>query len=310
MEQHYVQSVRLLLTALPNVFASDSLALKGGTAINLFLSDMPRLSVDIDVVYLPTSKTRAEALADITSELTRMSVSLARLGLKTARTSSRSGDDCVIFISNEETQIKVEINTVLRGSLLPPVTTPTHQIVSEIFGIEISVPLLNTTEIYAGKIMAALDRQHPRDLFDVWHMYERRGIDQPIVDAFIIYLISHNRPPHEVLNPNDKPINALYRDALEGMIRTEIPTLKTLEHIRRQLKQDVIGHLTEKHRKFLNGFFAGTSIWDLLPFQNVDRLPAIRWKIENLDRLRSQSLSKYREQSRKLASILNIDPLI
>jgi len=69
MDKHYADTVRLLLNIAPDVFDNDIFAMKGGTAINLFLRDMPRLSVDIDVVYLPWQTPRDEALQAINQEL-------------------------------------------------------------------------------------------------------------------------------------------------------------------------------------------------------------------------------------------------
>jgi len=69
MDKHYADTVRLLLDIAPEVFASDIFAMKGGTAINLFVQDMPRLSVDIDVVYLPWQVSREQALQAINQEL-------------------------------------------------------------------------------------------------------------------------------------------------------------------------------------------------------------------------------------------------
>ena len=53
IDQDYVDAVRLLLRVVPDIFKNEIFAMKGGTAINLFVQDMPRLSVDIDVVYVP-----------------------------------------------------------------------------------------------------------------------------------------------------------------------------------------------------------------------------------------------------------------
>ena len=53
IDRAYVDTVTLLLSVVPRVFATNRLALKGGTAINLYLDDMPRLSVDLDVVFTP-----------------------------------------------------------------------------------------------------------------------------------------------------------------------------------------------------------------------------------------------------------------
>lgn len=53
IDQAYIDTVRLLLRVVPDIFRNEIFAMKGGTAINLFVQDMPRLSVDIDVVYVP-----------------------------------------------------------------------------------------------------------------------------------------------------------------------------------------------------------------------------------------------------------------
>ena len=62
--ERYVDQLRLLVDILPAVAAEDDFALKGGTAINLFYRDLPRLSVDIDLTFLPI-RDRVQSLADI-----------------------------------------------------------------------------------------------------------------------------------------------------------------------------------------------------------------------------------------------------
>ena len=71
VREHYVNQVRLLLGVLPEIAAEEVFALKGGTAINLFYRDMPRLSVDVDLTYLPTVD-RDTALKDMDRRLDRI----------------------------------------------------------------------------------------------------------------------------------------------------------------------------------------------------------------------------------------------
>src|SRR3546814_1358815 len=66
-------------------------------------------------------------------------------------------------------------------------------------------------DLYAGKIAAALDRQHPRDLFDILHLYENEGITDDLFRAFLVYLVSHNRPAHELLAPHLLDLEDCYR---------------------------------------------------------------------------------------------------
>lgn len=71
MEEIYRKQVELLIRCLPEVQKQNCFALKGGTAINLFIRDMPRLSVDIDLVYIPIEP-RAETLTNIEDALNKM----------------------------------------------------------------------------------------------------------------------------------------------------------------------------------------------------------------------------------------------
>ena len=65
MNQIYLDTARLMIQVAPLVFADNVFALKGGTAINLFVRDMPRLSVDLDLVFVDHRPDRDEALARI-----------------------------------------------------------------------------------------------------------------------------------------------------------------------------------------------------------------------------------------------------
>jgi len=100
------------------------------------------------------------------------------------------------------------------------------------FSITIDAPVLDEAELYGSKIVAALDRQHPRDLFDVLKLYQQGGLTQNILEAFVIYLAGHNRPIHEVLFGSDKDIAKSYANSFEGMIFGESPSLTMLLELR------------------------------------------------------------------------------
>ena len=88
---------------------------------------------------------------------------------------------------------------------------------SDLFMTDLSVPVLATQELYGSKIVAALDRQHPRDFFDLLGMYEKDGPTSEIVECFVSYLAGHNRPVHEVLFSRDKDIISVFRNEFVGM---------------------------------------------------------------------------------------------
>jgi len=227
MDSHYADTARLLLHIAPEVFAGDCFAMKGGTAINLFVQDMPRLSVDIDVVYLPWQTPREPALQEINEELAAIAQRLARLGVSSRLIRSKDLGDTKLIAENETAQVKVEVNIVFRGTVLPVVRRSLSRKTGDLFGLEFAVPMLDADELYAGKLVAALDRQHPRDLFDVWQLFQTTGLTERMVECFVVYLAGHNRPLHEVLFGRDKDIAAEYARAFVGMAEVDCP-LETL----------------------------------------------------------------------------------
>lgn len=165
MNDDYVNAVQLLLQVAPAVFDTPVFAMKGGTAINLFLQDVPRLSVDIDVVFLPHEPSRAEALEVIGIELTAAQRRVAALGFDASLRKAKEGNEAKMFVRNSDAEVKIEVNFVFRGTVLPPGRRSRTAAAQQMFSADIEVPVLATPELYGSKLVAALDRQHPRDLF-------------------------------------------------------------------------------------------------------------------------------------------------
>lgn len=247
MDKTYADTVRLLLAIVPDVFANDIFAMKGGTAINLVVQDMPRLSVDIDVVYLPWQTPRDEALQAINQELAAIATRVASLGVQTRLVRSKDLGDTKLIVENESNQVKIEVNVVFRGTVLPAERRSLSAKTSDLFGVELEVPILAPNELYAGKLVAALDRQHPRDLFDVWQLYESGGISDGMVECFVVYLAGHNRPTHEVLFGNDKNIAGEYERAFVGMTEVDC-SLETLLEARARLRHELPWRLSAQHK--------------------------------------------------------------
>lgn len=304
MDKGYADTVRLLLAITPEVFRNEIFAMKGGTAINLFVQNMPRLSVDIDVVYLPWQIPREEALADITRELTAISSRLEMQGLQARLLRSKDLADTKIVVENETCQVKVEVNIVFRGTVLPIVRLPLCESTSELFGVEIEAPVLARDELYAGKLVAALDRQHPRDLFDVWKLFEFGGLNKAMVECFVIYLAGHNRPPHEVLFGHDKNISSEYESAFLGMTQEDC-SLETLLTTRATLRKALPQALSERHREFLSGLVLAKPDWSLLEAPHAANLPALRWKLANLEAFRQRRPKDFVAQADALHTGLN-----
>ena len=296
MDKAYADTVRLLLAIVPDVFANDIFAMKGGTAINLVVQDMPRLSVDIDVVYLPWQTPRDEALQAINQELAAIATRVASLGVQTRLVRSKDLGDTKLIVENESSQVKIEVNVVFRGTVLPAERRSLSAKTSDLFGVELEVPILAPNELYAGKLVAALDRQHPRDLFDVWQLYESGGISDGMVECFVVYLAGHNRPTHEVLFGNDKNIAGEYERAFVGMTEVEC-SLETLLEARVRLRHELPGRLSAQHKQFLSGLTRAQPDWSLLQCQHAAQLPALRWKLSNLETFRKRRPEDFTAQA-------------
>lgn len=281
----YRRQVSLLVRVLPYIAEQNCFALKGGTAINLFIRDMPRLSVDIDLTYVPVHS-RAESLAAIDAAMTTIA--------ETARAMSPA-EDITPGAPNEEgaitkllargggVQIKIEVTPVLRGCVYEPELRTVTPPVEDSFGFA-EMQVVSFPDLYGGKIVAALDRQHPRDLFDMRDLLAHEGIDDNLRRAFIVYLLSHGRPMHEVLTARRKDIAREFERGFAGM--TDRPVeLGELLAAREATIEAVVGKMPDEHRRFLVSFEQGEPDWALLGVDHAAELPAVRWRQQNLDKL-------------------------
>lgn len=299
MDKAYIETVRLLLETAPVVFKEPYFALKGGTAINLFVADMPRLSVDIDVVYSDHAASREEALKTIASALDAIKVRLATMGMESDVTATKDGEELKLLVRRGRSQVKIEVNHVFRGTVLPVQTLRLAKEARAVFTTELSLPTLATAELYGSKLVAAMDRQHPRDIFDVKGMYARFGLTAEIVESFVCYLAGHNRPVHEVLFSRETDIKMAFENEFAGMTRDPV-TFDELQSIRSKLRRELPVALTRNHREFLLGLVSGEPDWSLMSCSYLSELPAIRWKVQNLAKLKKSNPRKFAQQAAEL----------
>jgi predicted nucleotidyltransferase component of viral defense system len=281
----YQMQVGLLVQTLPLVAAEGAFALKGGTAINLFIRDLPRLSVDIDLTYLPVED-RATSLSNIDAAMRRIARAIDA-GIPRSRTQlvplHREGSIAKILVGASGVQIKIEVTPVMRGCVYPPEKRSVRERVEDEFGYA-EIAVVSFPDLYAGKIVAALDRQHPRDLFDVQGLLANEGISDELRRAFIVYMLSHNRPIAEVLAPRRKNLQQEFDSGFVGMTQDEV-ALEALYATREELIARIVGKMPDAHRRFLLSFKAGEPDWALLGVPGADSLPAVRWKVDNLAKL-------------------------
>ncbi|WP_109260674.1 nucleotidyl transferase AbiEii/AbiGii toxin family protein [Hyphobacterium indicum] len=306
MRERYAAQVRLLVRLIPFVAEEPELALKGGTAINLFYRNLPRYSVDIDLIYLPI-KDRAESLEAIATALERLAnrIEGAIAGARATIVSGGGNQETRIIARTPEAQVKIEVSPVMRGTLSPPKPMTVHEAVEEEFGFA-EMPVISFEEIFAGKIIAALDRAHPRDLFDVHHLLHGEGITDALFQATLIYLISSNRPMHELLDPGAIDLSDIYTREFEGMTAKPLP-LETLYAARERLVSELRSKLTGDAAAFLEGVHICEPDFDLIGLPQAADLPAVRWKLLNLGKFKANEPERHADQLEALQALFLVE---
>ncbi len=280
----YYRQVQLLMRVLSLLAEETCFALKGGTAINLFIRDFPRLSVDIDLMYLPMDD-RDTALANIRAALHRIANAINETipDARVQKSFESRADALRLIVKQGDTQIKVELSPVLRGSVFPVELREVVKVVEEKFGY-VEMQVVSKFDLYAGKLCAALDRQHPRDLFDVKFLMENEGITDDLRKTFLVYLISHNRTMTELLRPTRKDISTPYENEFIRMTQVDV-SLEELEAVRENMISEINVALTDEEKRFLLSFKSLAPEWSLLGLPNIKALPAVRWKMLNLGKM-------------------------
>lgn len=301
----FFKQAELLLRILPLIGKEEVFALKGGTAINFFLQDLPRLSVDIDLAYVPVND-RGTALEGIHNCLLRISDDIQKRIPGTEIVLKRiHGTDQLngmVVGGGGGVTVKIEPNLVIRGTVYPPEVRELSSKAQDLFEMSLKARVLSLPDLYAGKICAALDRQHPRDLFDIHLFLNNKGFTTKTRKAFIVYLISHPRPMVEILNPQTKDMRDVYEKEFRGMINGNIP-VEVLENSRDDLIRKIREELSDDERKFILSVKETQPDWKLLGLEGVNELPAIRWKLMNLSRMDS---GKHKAAVKKLRDYLGV----
>lgn len=302
MLDRYVEQVRLLVKMLPYIAKEDSFALKGGTAINLFYRNLPRLSIDIDLTYLPIED-RDTSLRHIDEALGRImdAISKSHQTFRLRRIAGGGNGDTRIMVGKGQTQIKIETSPVSRGAVHTPVRMVASDAAVEQFGFT-EMPVLAFEDLYGGKLHAALDRQHPRDLFDIKLLYENEGLTDDLFKTFMVYVASSGRPMHELLAPNCITLEILYAEEFSGMTRDPVD-LQELEDVRLRLYSDISQGLKGDIAVFLLSLHDAVPDFSLIGRPDAEQLPAVRWKLMNLEKLKRNNPAKHAEQRELLAAL-------
>jgi predicted nucleotidyltransferase component of viral defense system len=259
---------------------------------------MPRLSVDIDLTYIPI-ESWDETLKNIELALGRIQRELEKTFTVTVLHQIPA---CKLLVSSKSAQIKVEVNPVSRGVIGPVEKKVLCKRAQEQFDVFSAIAVVPTGQLYGGKICAALSRQHPRDLFDVKYLLSNEGFSSAIKTGFIYCLLSSSSPIHDVIRPNLHDQRRTMDTQFTGMSR-DLFSYEDFEVTRLQLLKTIAENLTTQDKQFILSVKGLKPDWGIYDFSGF---PAIRWKIQNLEKLKETDLKKYQAQYDELRFKLNM----
>ena len=300
MKDTYKNQVTLLIDILLEIAKEDNLALHGGTAINLFHLNMPRLSVDIDLTFIPFSDNRDADLNKI-----RQSLESAKNRLKNTfpnirfEDEKRAEEELKILCLKDNAIVKVEVNQINRGLIAEPCTKNLCSHAEEEFDRFCEIKTVSVGQLWGGKLNAALERQHPRDIFDVKNMLQKIGFTEEIKQGFLFFLLCGKRPIDEILNPNFTNQRVIFDSQFLGMTNEEF-TYEEFEKIRKELVLLIQKTLTDSEKEFLLSFASGNPNWKNFDYS---KYPAIKWKQLNINKLEQNNPIKFRESIKKLEDL-------
>lgn len=300
MNSEYAKKVEILLRMIPLVTEEGVFAVHGGSAINLFVSNLPRYSVDIDLTYIP--------LEDRNSSLLHINEHLNSIAAKAGKAFRgmhivEKPDICKLLCEYQGHQIKIEVNQTKRGVIGGDVIRkPVCDKAQEEFGLYCETDIVPMTLLYGGKIAAALSRQHPRDMFDVKYM------EYPFTETregLLFCLLGSDRPIRESFSPSLIDQSDALVNQFEGM--TDIPfSYEEFENTRNELIRDVNALVTPEDKAFLLSFESAEPDWDNFEFGYFRDYPSVKWKLQNLGKLKSTNPDKLAAEALKLKSLFNL----
>lgn len=299
MFETYRGKVALLIKVIPLIREVECFALHGGTAINLFVRDMPRLSVDIDLTYIPIED-RETSLRKISKALEVIKARIESLipGIRV----QHKQDIGKLLILLQGLDVKLEVNLVGRGVIADVQDRALCRKAQSDFEAFATMRVVPLAQLYGGKICAALDRQHPRDLFDVKYLLENEGFSDDIRKGFIYCLLGSDRPIHEVIIPNFQDQRSALATQFSGMSDEEF-TYEEYEAVRERLVKVINEQLTASDKVFLLSFKNTEPDWTIYDFE---RFPSIQWKLRNLNTLKKNNPSKHQQQYNLLKEKLGV----
>jgi hypothetical protein len=262
---------------------------------------LPRLSIDIDLAYIGF-ESRKEAFANINNALEAIRKRLIKNGIMAEIRRFEDGIE-KMFCKKDEIEIKVKPNYDRRGYIYEPEMMLISSKINEIYKVGIDMQLLAIPELYGGKFHAAVIRQHPRDLFDMRILLQNEGITSEIKKSFIENILTDKGTPYEMLAPNEQDRKEVFEKKFVGMETNVDFSYEKHQETFRAMMNALHQSFTENDKKFLISFFSLEPKWDLVNIPNMEKLPAVKWKIINLEKMPHEAL---KEQVKKIEKAFEV----
>jgi predicted nucleotidyltransferase component of viral defense system len=295
---HYHKQVALLISVIPEIALDPRFALHGGTAINLFHRDMPRLSVDVDLTYIPIED-RKTSFTNISVALTNIKSTIEKR-LQGSRVEHKV-ELHKLLVSHNDAIIKIEVSQIVRGTLGTVTEKMLCKKAQEKFDTFCSINIVPNGQLYGGKVCAAMDRQHPRDIFDVKHLMQREGFTKEIKEGFLFRLLSSDRSIQDVLFPNLQDQRLAMSNQFAGMSEEDF-SYEEYEFVRATMIKTVQASITAEDKLFILGFKDVIPDWSIY---NFEAYPSIKWKLQNLEKIKASNPAKHKELYTLLKSKLD-----
>lgn len=298
MNETYKKQVALLIRIMPLVYKIPDFAVHGGTAINLFVKNMPRYSVDVDLTYLPI-KNREESLQEINNHLIALKqlIEKAIPGIRVIHKPAI----WKLLCTHGDAMVKIEVNGTKRGIIGDVEDRELCEKAQKEFQMGCVARIVPFSLLYGGKIAAALGRQHPRDLFDYKYMEIESFAD--VKNGLMFYLLGSDKPLIESLQPNPIDQKQALENQFQGM--SDVPfEYADFETTRKELIDNVNQSLTHIDKEFLFSFEGGSPDWEKCCAGDLNSFPSIQWKLKNIQTLKETNPSKFNKGVEKLRQFL------
>lgn len=193
--------------------------------------------------------------------------------------------------------VKIEVNGTKRGIIGVTEDKMLCDKAQQEFSMACKARTVSYSQLYGGKITAALSRQHPRDLFDCKYM-EISSFDD-VKDGFMLCLLGSDKPIIESLQPNSIDQTDALENQFKGMSDVEF-SYADYEEARINLAAQVNAALTETDKDFIISFEEGTPDWSKCSTGDLSNYPSVKWKLQNIVKLKNTNPQKHQQGIERL----------